>query len=66
MIEFNVPRMSCGSCVRTITEAVKRVDPAAEVEIDLGAKRAAIASETDSARIAAAIEAAGYPVQRAA
>ncbi len=64
MLEFNVPKMSCGSCARAITNAVQSVDPAASVEVDLGAKRVAVQSELGVDRIAAAIQDAGYQVER--
>ena len=35
---FNVEGMSCGHCVKAITQAVQAKDPAADVQIDLGAK----------------------------
>ena len=66
MLEFNVPKMSCGSCARAVTNAVQSVDPAAVVEVDLGAKRVAVQSELGPERIEAAIEEAGYPAERQA
>jgi copper chaperone len=35
MIEFKLPTMTCGHCVRTVTETVRRVDAQARVEVDL-------------------------------
>ena len=35
MITFQIPAMSCGHCVRSITEAVQATDPAAQVQADL-------------------------------
>ena len=32
---FQVQGMTCGHCVRAVTEAVKSVDPQAEVKVDL-------------------------------
>ena len=37
MYEFNIPDMSCGHCVGTVTQAIKSVDPAA-VEAAMEAK----------------------------
>jgi copper chaperone len=31
---FQVQGMTCGHCERAVTQAVQRVDPAAEVKID--------------------------------
>lgn len=43
MITFLVDDMSCGHCVQAITQAVKAVDPAAEVAVDLPEHRVRIA-----------------------
>ena len=56
--------MSCGPCARAVTEAVRSVDPGASVEIDLETKLVAIDSGSDVGAIAAAIEDAGYKVDR--
>lgn len=60
MIELSVNDMTCGHCASTITRAVKDVDAAGQVEIDLAAKRVRIASERPAEEFVAAIEEAGY------
>jgi copper chaperone len=60
MIQLNVPDMSCGHCVASITRAVQEVDAGAKVEVDLGLKRVSIASTLPPAIFVAAIAAAGY------
>ncbi|MCA1245728.1 heavy metal translocating P-type ATPase [Massilia sp. MS-15] len=62
MFELTVEDMSCGHCVGRVTKAVQGIDPAAQVAVDLPAKRVRIDSEADLERIVAAIDAAGYPV----
>jgi copper chaperone len=42
MIAFEVKDMTCGHCVSTVTQAVKRVDSAARVTIDLAGHRVEI------------------------
>lgn len=64
MVEITVPGMSCGPCVRAVTGAVQSVDPAAKVDIDLQTKLVAIDSGADVGAIEAAIEDAGYKVER--
>ncbi len=44
MNAFEVKDMTCGHCISTITKAVKALDPAAEVQIDLAAHRVEIES----------------------
>ena len=35
---FSVEGMTCGHCVKAVTQAIKSQDPAAEVTVDLAAK----------------------------
>ena len=42
MIAFEVNDMTCGRCVSAIAQAVRRVDDAAEVSVDLGTRRVEI------------------------
>ena len=61
MIEFTIPAMSCGHCVRAITEAVRALDPAAEVKTDLATHQVQV--QTSAAREALKVQLteAGYP-----
>jgi copper chaperone len=60
--QFTVSGMSCGHCVRAVTEAVKEVDLDAGVQVDLGHKSVVVQSGVDRAKLADAITAAGYEV----
>lgn len=60
MIAFEVKDMTCGHCVRAITEAVKSVDGGAEVQIDLATHRVEITATADAAALRDAIQEAGY------
>ncbi|CAD5371890.1 Copper chaperone [Rubrivivax sp. A210] len=60
MIQFEVPDMTCGHCVRSVTEAVKAADPAAEVAIDLPSHRVQVNSTLPREVIAAQIVEAGF------
>lgn len=62
MVQLTVSGMRCGPCGRAVTDAVRSVDPAAGVEIDLETKSVSIDTEADVGRIRAAIEKAGYKV----
>ena len=59
---FNVQGMSCGHCVGAVTQAVKSVDPQAEVKVDLASGQVDVQSQQDRAAIARAIEEEGYKV----
>ena len=60
-MQFNVDGMTCGHCVRAITRAVQALDPAAQVAVDLAARRVDVNADLPAERVAAAIAAAGYP-----
>jgi copper chaperone len=62
-MEFNVPDISCGHCVRAVTEAVKQVDPDAQVSVDLESKKVTVQTTQERDAVAAALAEAGYPVQ---
>ena len=61
MIEMTLPDMSCGHCASTVTQTCKLVDPAAKVEVDVGAKKVKIESAEDRNDFAEALAEAGYP-----
>ncbi len=61
MLEFTLPDKSCGHCASTVTHACKQVDPAAEIKVDLNAKRVAIDSGEARELFAQALAEAGYP-----
>ena len=61
MIEFQVPAISCSHCVRAVNEAVKEIDPNAQVDVNLETKKVNVESSADRARLAEALAEAGYP-----
>lgn len=60
MIELTLPTMTCGHCVRAVTETVQRVDAQALVQIDLPSHRVQIESTQPQAAFAAALAEEGY------
>jgi copper chaperone len=61
MITFEVKDMTCGHCVKAITEAVKATDARAEVRIDLATHRVEIdPGAADALTLAGVIREAGY------
>ena len=62
---LNVQGMTCGHCVRAVTEAVKTVDPQATVNIDLATGVVEIDSSQPREALSSAITAEGYTVQAA-
>ncbi|MBD0706813.1 cation transporter [Pseudomonas sp. FP1154] len=60
MQTFNVQGMSCGHCVKAITQAVQAKDPAAQVQIDLGARTVQVQSSLSVDAVLQAIKEEGY------
>ncbi|MFG6204504.1 heavy-metal-associated domain-containing protein [Pseudomonas retamae] len=60
---FNVQGMSCGHCVKAITNALQARDPAASVRVDLATKEVGVESRLEAAQIIEAISEEGYPVK---
>lgn len=60
MLEFAITNLSCGHCARAVTEAVHEVDPAAQVEVDLGSKQVRVQTQAERERVVAALTEAGY------
>ena len=60
MLQYQVPDMSCDHCVRTISQAVHAVAPAASVRADLPSHRVIIDGTQDAMAIEQAIRKAGY------
>lgn len=59
-LQLNVPNMACGSCAKTITNAVKSIDQNATVEADPKTKQVAVETNSPESAIRDAIKDAGY------
>ncbi|CRM49664.1 Copper chaperone CopZ [Pseudomonas sp. 31 R 17] len=59
---FNVEGMTCGHCVRAVTQAVHSQDADAEVTVDLAAKQVRVQSQLEREAIAQLIKEEGYTV----
>lgn len=62
MRTFKVTGMTCGHCQRAVIQAIQTLDPAARVEVDLGAGSVSVDSALDEQAIREAIIAEGYQV----
>jgi copper chaperone len=54
--------MSCGHCEKAVTQALKQLDPSAEVRIDRQAQRVEVTSTQDKDQLAQAMREEGYTV----
>lgn len=66
-IDLEVQGMSCGACVKHVTQALQAVPGVDAVEVDLTAGRARVTADStqSSLPMVAALEAAGYPARLA-
>ena len=60
MLSFNIPNMTCGHCVRAITQAVLAVDPAAQVQADVPTKLVEVDTTATRDSVVARLVEAGY------
>lgn len=60
---FNVQGMSCGHCVRAITQALQAKDPAASVRVDLAEKEVGVESGLSAEQVISVISEQGYAVK---
>jgi copper chaperone len=61
MIELDVKEMTCGHCVRSVTGAVKSIDPQASVQVDLERGRVSVDGTPTAGELINALQEAGYP-----
>lgn len=60
-MKFSIPKMKCGGCADNITVALRELDPAASVEIDLENKEVEFGGKVSRDAVLSALAAAGYP-----
>lgn len=60
-MEFDIPAMSCGHCVKAITQTLTQLDPDAKISVDLATKKVTLQTSKDRPTVAAALTEAGYP-----
>jgi copper chaperone CopZ len=61
-LELVIEGMDCQGCVRSVENAIRREDPAAEISIDLASGAARVGTVLERARVVSAIEGAGFDV----
>jgi copper chaperone len=58
--ELTLPDMTCGHCVKTVTAAAQRLDPAAQVQADLATHRVKVQTTAPRDVLVKALAAEGY------
>jgi copper chaperone len=59
-MEFILPTMTCGHCVKAVTEAVQALDPLATVVVDLPEKKVQVQTAQSVVEVREALLEAGY------
>ncbi len=63
MTTFSIPDMSCGHCKAAVESAIRKLDPSADVQVDLAARRAEVTSAQPLPAMIAALAAVGFPAE---
>jgi copper chaperone len=61
MHEFHLPEMTCGHCASKVSIALKRLDAACDIQLDLPQRKIQVRSDEDRAALIDALSEAGYP-----
>lgn len=64
-MDFDVKGMTCGHCVRAVTEAIKAQDATARIDVDLAAGRVSVESSLSEDAVVSAIRGEGYEARPA-
>jgi copper chaperone len=62
-ITLQVEGMSCGHCIRAVTNAITALDEGAKVDVDLAAKRVVAQTSLPRADVVRAVEEQGFVVK---
>lgn len=60
-MEFRVENMTCGGCAKSVTKAIKSVDPQAEVSAEPERRRLEVRSDIPRSVFEHVLKEAGYP-----
>ncbi len=60
-MRFRIDNMTCGGCARSVTRAIQKLDPGAEVDVSLETHLVEVRSQRPEGEVARALEAVGFP-----
>ncbi|MDR7035420.1 MULTISPECIES: heavy-metal-associated domain-containing protein [Methylobacterium] len=60
LLMMRVEGMTCSGCAEAVRRTIRRLDPGAEVEVDLALGRVALRTRAQSLEVAQALTGAGY------
>lgn len=61
-IKLSIEGMSCGHCVKRVTNALSEVSGVSDVQVDLAGKSATVTGSPEVETLKAAVDEAGYEV----
>ena len=59
-MQFHIETMTCGGCARGVTKTIHKIDPSADVQIDIDKKDVSVTTTAPRDKIAAALTDAGF------
>ena len=65
-MKFRIETMTCGGCARSVTRTIQKLDPAAEVAIDVEGRLVEVRSAVAPGEVARALDAVGFSAVEAA
>ena len=65
-MRFKIETMTCGGCARSVTRTIQKLDPGAEVEIDMEGRLVEVRTAKAPGEVAGALDAVGFPAVEAA
>lgn len=60
-MQFHLDDMTCGGCARSVTKAIKTLDPEAQVDANPPARRVEISTTAAREQVVSALREAGFP-----
>lgn len=60
-MDLRIESMTCGGCARSVTRAIRSVDPAARVEANPAARAVKVETTATQAAILQVLDEAGFP-----
>jgi copper chaperone len=65
-LTLHLPDMSCGHCAAAVTQALKALDAASLVEVDLAQRRVTLTTAAPEAEVIACLDGIGFEARPAA
>lgn len=64
-MRLHIAKMACDGCVKTVTQAIESLDPAAKVTADMAARDVTVETAAAREAVEKALAAVGYPARAA-